>query len=125
MARKHKSANSILVALREIGKGIEENAVKALEDGANIIVKDAKSRINTVSGDLAESVHLEKSKKGTYIKIVADATNPKNDVKYGKLVEFFPGREHPFLYPAYDSNRDTVKNMVVDAIQGAVKNDLS
>lgn len=121
MARKHKSANSILVALREIGKGIEENAVKALEDGANIIVKDAKSRINSVSGDLAESVHLEKSKNGTYIKIVADATNPKNDVKYGKLVEFFPGREHPFLYPAYDSNRDTVKNMVVDAIQGAVK----
>jgi len=41
---------------------------------------------------------------------------------YAKIVEFRPGHEQPYLYPAYDAHRDQIKQNVIEAIQKAVRN---
>lgn len=123
MARGKMSGNSITALLVELGAEVNESAKKALLDGANIILADAKSKIpNTTKlsiGKLSESGHLVVNKKGNMIRIVFDAKN--DDYMYGKIVEFRPGHEHPFLYTAYDSHRNEVKENVIDAIRNAVR----
>ncbi len=103
-----------------IGEAATQQAVKALADGADLVVQDAKRRIHPVSGDLAKSVRAIPRNKGTTIKIVADAANEKG-VAYGQYVEFWPGREHPFMYPAMYANKSKVKEMVAEAIREAVR----
>ena len=120
MAKRKRTVGFARI-MASIGQAATQNAVKALAEGAQLITEDAKSRIHSVSGDLAASVRAIPRNKGTVIKIVADATDKKG-VPYGQYVEFWPGREHPFMYPAMYANRSTVKKMVADAIREAVRN---
>lgn len=120
MAKRKRSPGFARI-MAIIGQAATENAVKALAKGADIVAEDAKSRIHSISGDLAASVRAIPRNKGTVIKIVADATDEKG-VAYGQYVEFWPGREHPFMYPAMYANRSAVKEMVAEAIREAVRN---
>lgn len=119
MARR-QSAASIGASLRELGVSISESAKKELLAGAQIIANDAKSRIHNVSGKLSDSIKIKANKDGTRTTISADAKNDKGRM-YGKLVEFWPGREHPFLYPAMDANRAKIKENIINAIREAVR----
>jgi hypothetical protein len=107
-------------ALKEIGDAATEEAKKALAEGAEFVVWEAVSNIHNVSGDLAASIRAIPMNNGAKIRIVADAED-KNGVEYGQYVEFWPGREHPFLYPAMDAHRDQIKRRVADAIKEAVR----
>lgn len=120
MAKRRKaSSDSILVTLKDLSKEITEETQKELWEYAEKILWDAIGRIDSKSGDLAASGRLEWTKNKTAVKIVFDATH--DNYKYGKIIEFRPGHEHPFLYPAYDAYRDAARNAVIGKIQKAVK----
>ena len=107
-------------ALGELGADVKRAGWDALTAGSNVLVADIKSRIHNVSGKLSDSVTAKPNRAGTKIIISANAKNPKGKM-YGRLVEFWPGREHPFMYPAYDANRDKIKADVIEAIRRAVR----
>ena len=127
MSRSRLSGSAISTLLIELGAEVSAEAKKALLDGGQTILTDAKARIHSISGALSASGKIEVNKSGTIVRIVFDAaspttTNSAGGYVYSKIVEFRPGHEHPYLYPAYDANRDQIKQNVIEAIQKAVRN---
>ncbi|WP_297571282.1 HK97-gp10 family putative phage morphogenesis protein [uncultured Anaerovibrio sp.] len=106
--------------LQDIGEKATKAAKEALNNGADMVVDDAKSRCPVKTGALKESIHKEVNRNGTKIKVLADATN-ENGVYYGKIVEFSPKINEPFLYPALDALRNTIRENIAKAVQESLK----
>lgn len=105
--------------LREKGEHVLAAAKVALEQGADMVVEDAKSRCPVRTGKLRDSIKATKLEDGAAYEISADAKN-EYGVAYGQFVEFSP-RGTPFLYPAMDACRNTINENVKQAIQDAVQ----
>jgi len=116
--RQNQSFN-LGFALNDLGVDVKKAGWDALTAGSEVLVSDIKSRIHNVSGKLSDSVIAKPNSTGTKIIISANAKNEKGKM-YGRLVEFWPGREHPFMYPAYDAHRGKIRQNVIDAIREAV-----
>ena len=67
-----------------------------------------------------DSIHAVKEKGGKEYRIVADA-QAQDGLYYGKIVEFSPKINKPFMYPAMDAKREIVKKKIVDAVREAVR----
>ena len=125
MAKGWQSAGDIL---KELGENATEAAKSALAEGAELVMKEAKERCpvytgndrRVVKGALKESIHAVKQKGGAKYKIIADAVS-HDGIFYGKLVEFSPAINQPFMYPALDARRETVKKLIVEAVREAVR----
>ncbi len=125
MAKGWQSSEEIL---RELGENATEAAKSALAEGAELVMKEAKERCpvytgndrRVVKGALKESIHAVKQKGGAKYKIIADAVS-HDGIFYGKLVEFSPAINKPFMYPALDAQRETVKKLIVEAVREAVR----
>ena len=125
MAKGWQSSEEIL---KELGENATEAAKSALAEGAELVMKEAKERCpvytgndrRVVKGALKESVHAVKLKGGAKYKIIADAVS-HDGIFYGKLVEFSPAINQPFMYPALDAQRETVKKLIVEAVREAVR----
>lgn len=104
--------------LKAIGDDVADSALAALEEGAQLVVDEAKSRVSVKSGKLKNSIHYEKKNKGEKIKVVADAKDEKG-FAYGPIVEFSPRIDKPFMYPALDARRAEVRQKIIDAIKEA------
>ena len=115
---KH-TRESLSHVLDAIGEKVARAAMEALSKGADLIVDDAKERCPVDTGQLRESIHNKIQRKGTRAKIVADAK--KDGIYYGKIVEFSPKINRPFMYPALDANRDTVRDMISDAVRKGLR----
>lgn len=105
----------------ELGSKAVPAAKAALSSIADDIVKDAKSRCPVRTGELQKSIHKEILSNGERVKVVADARNKNDGTMYGKLVEFSPKINQPFLYPAIDSVRGDIGGRVADSIRKALK----
>ena len=125
MAKGYQSAEEIL---RELGENATRGAKSALADGAEIVMQEARNRCpvykgndnRVVKGALRDSIHAVKQKGGAKYKIVADAVS-HDGIFYGKLVEFSPAINKPFMYPAMDARRDEVRNKIIDAVREALR----
>lgn len=125
MVRRWQSSEEIL---KELGENATEAAKSALAEGAELVMKEAKERCpvytgndrRVVKGALKESIHAVKQKGGAKYKIIADAVS-HDGIFYGKLVEFSPAINQPFMYPALDAQRETVKKLIVEAVREAVR----
>lgn len=125
MVRRWQSSEEIL---KELGENATEAAKSALAEGAELVMKEAKERCpvytgndrRVVKGALKESIHAVKQKGGAKYKIIADAVS-HDGIFYGKLVEFSPAINKPFMYPALDAQRETVKKLIVEAVREAVR----
>ena len=125
MAKGWQSAEDIL---KELGENATEAAKSALAEGVELVMKEAKERCpvytgndrRVVKGALKESVHAVKLKGGAKYKIIADAVS-HDGIFYGKLIEFSPAINQPFMYPALDAQRETVKKLIVEAVREAVR----
>ena len=106
--------------LLAIGDNAAKAAKDALKKGADLVVEDARSRCPVRTGALRDSIHAESRQGGTYIRIVADAQN-SDGVYYGKVVEFSPRINRPFLYPAIDAARDSIRKDVARAVKESLK----
>ena len=124
MAKSYQSAEEIL---RELGENATKAAKSALADGAEIVMQEARNRCpvykgndnRVVKGALRDSIHAVKQKGGAKYKIVADAVS-HDGIFYGKLVEFSPAINKPFMYPAMDARQDEVRNKIIDAVREAL-----
>ena len=114
-----KSDKAFQQILQDYGKQVADAAKKALADEAEIIANDAKSRCPVKTGNLKESIHTVPNKTGTRVYIVADATD-KDGVPYGKVVEYSPKIQKPFVHPALDAHKDEISSKVADAIKQAL-----
>ena len=125
MVRRWQSSEEIL---KELGENATEATKSALAEGAELVMKEAKERCpvytgndrRVVKGALKESIHAVKRKGGAKYKIIADAVS-HDGIFYGKLVEFSPAINQPFMYPALDAQRETVKKLIVEAVREAVR----
>lgn len=117
MARRNNSRQT-LENLREMGEHVSNAAKRALRNGADKVAADAKSRVPVKSGRLRDSIKVTGNSNGTSYKVSADAQN--NGYRYGKIVEFRPGHQRPFLYPALDANRQQIRENIKDAVRQAV-----
>jgi HK97 gp10 family phage protein len=125
VVRRWQSSEEIL---KELGENATEAAKSALAEGVELVMKEAKERCpvytgndrRVVKGALKESIHAVKQKGGAKYKIIADAVS-HDGIFYGKLVEFSPAINQPFMYPALDAQRETVKKLIVEAVREAVR----
>ena len=125
MAKRFDSAETIL---KELGEAAENAAKAALAEGAEMVMKEAKQRCPVYEGDdprvvkgaLRDSIHAVKEKGGKEYRIVADA-QAQDGLYYGKIVEFSPKINKPFMYPAMDAKREVVKKKIVDAVREAIR----
>ena len=125
MAKRFNSAETIL---KELGTAAENAAKAALEEGADILVKEAKARCPVYDGDdprvvkaaLRDSIHAEKAKGGKEYRIAADA-QAQDGLFYGKMVEFSPKINKPFLYPAMEAKRKEIQQKIVAAVREAIR----
>lgn len=125
MAKRFNSAETIL---KELGTAAENAAKAALEEGADILVKEAKARCPVYDGDdprvvkaaLRDSIHAEKEKGGKEYRIAADA-QAQDGLFYGKMVEFSPKVNKPFLYPAMEAKRKEIQQKMVAAVREAIR----
>ena len=123
-----KSWQSVEEILKELGENATKAAKKALADGAELVMQEARNRCpvykgndrRVVKGALRDSIHAVKQKGGAKYKIIADATS-HDGIFYGKLVEFSPKINKPFMYPAMDARRDEVRNKIIEAVREAVR----
>lgn len=115
-----KHAESVAELFQVMGNRAASAARQALQKGADGVVQDAKSRCPVRTGKLRESIHQERKNGSQLIKIVADAKD-EYDFFYGRLVEFSPKINRPFLYPALDAARDSIKESVIQAVREGLK----
>lgn len=122
--RKYVSTQELL---RGMGEDVLQAAKAALAKGAEEVVAEAKSRCpvykgkdrRVTPGALRDSIHAEK-KSGTFHRISAGA-QAQDGTAYGKLVEFSPKINKPFLYPALDARRDGIRRGIVEAVKAALR----
>lgn len=136
-SRGKMSAGAVEQHLKELGNHVLEAAKQALKEGAEMVVKDAKSRCPVYEGhkkkngkiyhwagakpgDLRDSITAEPNNKGTVYRISANAKSTDGFL-YGQIVEFSPKVNRPFLYPALDANKKAVSEAVQNAIRNAIK----
>ena len=105
----------------EFGEDVKNAGDAELVKGAEKIKETAKSLCPSLTGKLKESIHVEtkKSKKGANIKVVADAKN--NGFPYGRIVEFSPKIQRPFMLPAKDAHESEIRENALDAIRQAIR----
>jgi len=121
-------AESAAVILKSLGEAAEKAAKVALEEGAELVAREAKQRCpvydgtdhRVVKGALRDSIHTEPRKGGREYRVVADA-QARDGIYYGMIVEFSPKINKPFLYPALDAKREEVKGKIVEAVRKAIK----
>ena len=113
------TGGGISFIIRQRGKKAVEMAAEEVKKQAEIIRDDAKSRCPVDTGKLAESIKVVEYNGGLYCRISADARNKKG-IAYGQFVEFDPCIARPFMYPAFDANRDAAKEAIIEAVRKAL-----
>ena len=124
MAKRFESA---AVILKQLGEAATTAAKTALKECAQIVVQEAKNRCpvyegsdhRVVKGALRDSIHAEKRKGGAEYAVIADA-QAQDGLFYGKVVEFSPKINKPFLYPALDAKRSEVQKKIAAAVREAI-----
>ena len=123
MARRRINTNKVLSQIaEEFGKDVRDAAVVALQKGANLISSTAKSLCPVETGTLKNSIHTEAkiTDKNAKIKVIADGTDP-NGYCYARIVEFAPGRAHPFLIPARDQHAAEIRENAIDSMRQVIR----
>jgi len=127
---QYESTRRTVQQLREMGEHVVEAAKRALKEGVDIVIEDAKSRCPVDTGKLKDSIRAISKEGGAVYHIEANAKNDKG-IPYGQFVEFSPfhmfnGHKYetgpkPFLYPAMDAHRNEVYQKVQNAVRAAIR----
>lgn len=105
--------------LREMGEHVANASKRALRNGAYTVAADAKSRAPVRTGKLRNSIKVTGNRDGSSYKVSADAE--KDGYRYGKIVEYSPKINKPFLYPALNANRQQIRENIKNAARQAVR----
>ena len=99
--------------LPEIIAALDPAVHAATIAGGEMVAEDAKRRVPVVTGDLRDAIHVETTPEGAAV-IAGD-----NKVFWGNFVEHGTSHSapHPFLIPALEDNRQSIEQVVADAIR--------
>ena len=106
--------------LKQIGEKVSIKTKQALQECSEMLVNEAKTRCPVDSGRLRDSIHAEKRKGGTKYQIVADAKDDQGRF-YGRVVEYSPKINRPFMYPAMDALKEQIKEKLINAVRDGLK----
>ncbi len=118
--KKLAGAEKAVQKLEELGEDILMAAKVELGLGVDQITQNAKSRCPVVTGKLRDSIKARDIADGAVYDVLADAKNDKG-IAYGQFVEWSPKINRPFLFPAIQANRKTIKENIKQAVQEAVR----
>lgn len=102
--------------LETFGESAAEALRRVMEEEAEAIVRDMKSRAPVKTGALRDSIRWKWNRNKTKITIIADAANDKG-YRYGRIVEFSPKINKPFFYPAVDAHKEEYRSKLVEALR--------
>ncbi len=106
--------------LKMISEKVSKTTKQALQECSEMLVNEAKSRCPVDSGRLKDSIHAEKRKGGTKYQVVADAKDDQGRF-YGRVVEYSPKINRPFMYPAMDALKEQIKDKLINAVRDGLK----
>ena len=118
MARRSGTGQT-LRNLREMGEHVADASKRALRNGAYTVAADAKSRAPVKTGRLRDSIKVTGNRDGSSYKVSADASN--NGYRYGKIVEYSPKINKPFMIPALNANRQQIRENIKNAARDAIR----
>ena len=126
---KRKEYDSAKKILSDLGSEACAAAREALSRCAHIVYEVARENCpvyqgtdkRVVKGALRDSIYMHlHNRDGSLWSIGADAES-EDGVFYGRLVEFSPRINKPFLYPAFDANKDAIVSAIVGAVCAAIR----
>ena len=118
--QKNLSTTQATRKLHEIGEHVTKAAKSALKAGVYKVADDAKSRVPVRTGRLRDSIKVMSNRDGSSYKVSANAENNKG-IRYGKIVEYSPKIQKPFLHPALDANRQQIRDSIETATREAIR----
>jgi len=118
-------------ALEGKQKEVEEVFIRDLNEGADIVIVSAKSKIHNISGHLSESidkneVREKNGKVDIYVGIAKNEWFSKEDKYYPRFVEkgTSKAKAHPYLRPALNENKKQIQSNIeadIKALTGGEK----
>lgn len=109
---RQNDARRFLRELRSIGNHIATAAKDAIKRGAEAVATDAKALCPVRTGKLRDSIKAERQ---------AGARYKVSSLWYGRIVEFSPKINKPFLMPALEQNRNGIRADIREAIRQALR----
>lgn len=113
-----KGLDRLSIKLNKLQPAMLQAATQAVEQGLMDIQEDAQQRAPFESGALKDSIKVELQESGnqTVGKVVVG-------VEYGKFVELGTSdtEAQPFLEPAYVSNKEQIKQAIIESARTALK----
>lgn len=105
--------------IRKASADVQDNARKVLNEQAEIIRDDAKSRAPVDSGTLQKSIKASKTRKSLNASVSAGG----GDAYYAPFVEFGTKNAdaQPFLYPAARAHEEETGKKLVEAMTKTLK----
>lgn len=105
-----------LASMKKLEAQILENIEEALEDSANNLVEKARERVPVKTGDLRDSIKVQKGEGDLNYLVQASAPHARF-IEFGSLKT--PAR--PFLGPAVEESRDGIRETMIKAINAAIR----
>lgn len=109
--------------LDNVVSGIDDEVVEVLEDKARKMAESAKSKINNITGELADSIEIEVSElKGRVgFRVTADAKDAKG-IPYAHMVEYGTqsmksDEGYPFMIPTLEEYTQETLDAVNDKLK--------
>ncbi|MGD9640974.1 MAG: HK97-gp10 family putative phage morphogenesis protein [Synergistaceae bacterium] len=105
--------------IRKASADVQDAARKVLNEQAEIIRDDAKSRVAVESGTLQKSIKASKTRKTLNASVSAGG----GDAYYAPFVEFGTKNAdaQPFLYPAARAHEEETEKKLVEAMTKTLK----
>lgn len=102
----------------EIIAGLPLKLDGVAEAGADLVVGDAKEKVDVDTGRLKDRIHKEKIKKGTWAAVAGD-----EEAFYGHMLEHGTTHSppHPFLIPAMEEDRPEVIALAEAAVRETIE----
>ncbi|AKA72342.1 HK97-gp10 family putative phage morphogenesis protein [Clostridium scatologenes] len=117
--------DEILNKLQEIGANVGRLENKALKNAAEPVLEDSKANVPVRTGKLKKGLKITNVKKKEEIKyiLVGVDKGDNSEIFYGKFIEFGTSKRsaHPFLQPAYEKNKNTIKEIIAETLKEGLK----
>jgi HK97 gp10 family phage protein len=104
---------TLISRIPEIIGSLDPKVKEALEEGAELIAKDAQTRVPVATGALRDAIHVEEIEDG-YSVVAGD-----DEAFYGHIVEHggVNTPAHPFLIPAGEARWADIEQLVEDVLE--------
>lgn len=120
-----KGVQEIVDKLQAIGANVSKLENQALKNAAEPVLEDAKTNVPVKTGKLKKGLMISNISKKDGIKCIRVGLDrgDNSEIFYGKFIEFGTSKRaaHPFLQPAYEKNKETIKDKISETLRTGLK----